>query len=355
MSGHVRFGLAACLVAAGYTVPAAANVLTDLFSSTPAPAAATPAPAPAQDECLRQPGPATSGGHWVYRYEGGRRCWFQAGAGTAAASRPSRPRFARRRITAPEPDEAAPTPPKPAEDAHAEAVKPAPAATPEPTSSAPKLTLVRTIPVHLADAAAQVPPAPRARRADQGAPASAAPPQVDVERLLAEAPAASDDVASKAAATAIAAPAATTPAGEGGIPSWPGVLLMAVGGAALLASSRPLRRTLRPFRIADPPTDLPAIAQSGRTDSSFAEPRFRFARARQDELLEFEPQSVTPLHHAAPARRAVAPPPPSKEALWEEGIGALAALASPVSPEVFSRRRAGGYGGMERRRRALDS
>jgi hypothetical protein len=357
MSGHVRFGFAAFLLVAGFATPAASNVFTDLFSSSPAPEAATAAPAPAAapavapDQCLRQPGPATSGGRWVYRYDGHRKCWFQAEAGAAVAKRPSRSHLVRRRVTAPEQSESAPPRPHAAEDARAELTNAAPAETPEPAPSAPKLTVVRTIPVHLADAAAQVPPAPPAPGADQATTTSPAPPPVDVERLLAEAPAANEEVASAAAATPISAPGASMGGGEEATAPWLGVLLIALGGAALLGSSRTLRRALWPPQIADAGTELPATAHGGRSDPSFAAPRIRLAGAGRDELLEFDPHSVAPLVHAVPTRRTVAPEPPSEEALWEEGIGALAALAGPVSPEAFSGRRAMARG-MERRRRA---
>jgi hypothetical protein len=350
MSGHVRFGFAAFLLVAGFTTPAASNVLTDLFSPSPAPEAATAAPAPAPEQCLRQPGPATSGGHWVYRYDGHRKCWFQVEAGAAVAKRPSRSHVARRRITAPEQSESAPPRQQAVEDARAEVMNAAPAETPEPTASAPKLTVVRTVPVHLADAAALVPPAPPAPGADQATPDRPAPPPVDVEQLLADAPAASEEVASAAAATPLAAPGANTGGGEEGTASWLGVLLIALGGAALLASSRPLQRALWPLRIPSSGTGLPATARGGRSDPSFASARIPFAGARRDELSDFEAQSAAPLVHAAPTRRTVAPGPPSQEALWDEGIGALAALTSPVSPEVFSRRRAMAYRGVERRR-----
>ena len=347
MSGHVRLGFAAFLVVVGFTTRAAANALTDLFSPSPAPEAATAAPAPAPEGCLRQPGSAASGGHWVYRYDGHRKCWFQAEAGAAGANRPSRSHVVRRHVTAPEESESAQPRRKAVEDARAEQMNAAPAETPEPPPSAPKLTVVRTIPVHLADAAAQVPPAPPAPGADQPTPDRPAPRQVDVEQLLADAPATSEALASAAAAMPIAAPGANTAGGEEGTPSWLGVLLIALGGAALLASSRALRRALWLLRIPNSPTELAANAHGGRSDPSFASARIRFDATRGDECSDFDPQSVAPLVHAAPTRRTVAPEPPSREALWEEGIGALAALASPVSPEVFSRGRAMAYRGVE--------
>jgi len=347
MSGHVRFGFAALLVVAGYSTPAASNSFTDFFSPNPAPEAATAAPAPAPEECLRQPGPASSGGHWVYRYDGHRKCWFQAEEGPAVAKKPVRHHVASRRVAAPEQDKPAPRKQKDVEDARAERVNAAPAETPQPTPPEPTVKMVHTVPVRVADAAALIPPAPvpASPGVDQLTPDQpnsdqSGPRRVDVEQLLADSSAASEEVASAAAATPIAGPGATTGDDEEGTASWLGVLLMALGAAALLASSRTLRRALWPLRIPGSGTELPATAQSGRSDPSFASARIRFAGAGPDEVLELDPQSVAPLVHAVPTRRTVAPQPPSQEAFWEEGIGALAALTSPVSPEVFSRRRA---------------
>src|SRR6185312_291832 len=93
MTGHLRFGFAALLLAGFSTSPAAANPLADLFSinatpakaSTPAPPEAS-APAPAEEKCLSQPGKSTAAGqHWFYRLQDHRRCWYQAAAGSVKA------------------------------------------------------------------------------------------------------------------------------------------------------------------------------------------------------------------------------------------------------------------------------
>ena len=239
------------------------------------------------------------------------------------------------------------------EDAHDELPTPAPAATPKPASEAtpaptlaePKVTVLRTVPVREADAAALVatPPVPAATAAAQPAPRQAAPPQVDVDKLLAEGPAASDQLAPPPRATPAAAPAAK-PGGEGqekGIASWLGVLLIALGGAALLSSSSMLRRRLRSVRFPGAGAELAFAAPGGERDLAFAPERFPSARPRRDELLRYAPQSVAPLAHAVRTPRTAAPEPRSKEALWDEGIGALAALAGPVAPEAFGGRRKG--------------
>ena len=364
MSGHVRFGFAAFLVAAGFATPAAANALTDLLTPNTASEAATPAPAqartPAPEPCARQPGAPAAGQHWFYRLEGSRKCWYQAAEDSAAAKRAARYRVARH--SAPEESEPAPRREKAVEDARAELVNSAPAQRPEPapvasapaqtpqpappasapadipqpTPSAPKITMVRTVPVQLADAATQVPPAlvPTTLGASQPAssqPASVQPTseqpvprQVDVEKLLADAPAASDGVASADSATPLLAPGATATGGEDWMPSWIGVLLMALGGVALLSASGTLRRVVWPARFRNSGAELPVTAEGDRNEPAFG-------------------RIAAPLDHADRTRRTVAAALPSQDAFWEEGIGALAALTGPVSPEAFAGRRAVAY------------
>ncbi len=86
MSGHLRLCLTACLVLAGLSIsPASSNPFTDLFN---APGQAT-AHSPDAEECLPQPGKSTADGqHWVYRYDGHRKCWFKAAERTAVKRPP---------------------------------------------------------------------------------------------------------------------------------------------------------------------------------------------------------------------------------------------------------------------------
>lgn len=371
MSGHVRFGFVLFLVVAGLSTPATANAITDFFTPNPAPEAASPPAAPtvpAQDDCLSRPGESTAAGqHWVYRYDGHRKCWFQAAADSALARRAARRHVARRHAAAADDNAPAPRKAKAVEDARDEMVSsaatqppqvapsaPAPAETPQqPTPSEPKLTIVRTIPVHLADAAAQVPPAPVPATAGAGQPASSqpasdhptsaqsAPPQVDVEKLLAEAPAANDEVASRHPATPVTAPAAATDSRGGWTTNWLGLLLMALGCAALLSAS--LRQVLLAVRFRNTGAELPVVAHGEGDEPSFEAEQIRSASARRDELLRYDPQSVAPLAHAARTRQTEAPGLPAPEAIWEEGIGALAALANPVAPKGYSGSRATAY------------
>jgi len=267
MSGHVRFGFAAFFLVAGFSTPAASNVFTDLFSPRPAPEAAAAAPAPAPDECLRQPGMSTAPGtRWLYRYDGHRKCWFQAEENTALARKPVRRQAARQRVAALEENESAPRKQEVVEDARAEMLSSPPAEAPQPTPPEPMLKMVRT--VRVTDAAAMVPSAPVLDRpaSDQPTPDQPTPRRVDVERLLADSPAASDKVASAPSATPIVGPGATL---EAWMTPRLGVLLMMLGGVALLSASRTLRRALLPAWFRDTGTELPDIVYEGRNDLSF--------------------------------------------------------------------------------------
>ncbi|HLZ01677.1 MAG TPA: hypothetical protein VKR55_05915 [Bradyrhizobium sp.] len=336
MSGHLRFGFAAFLLVAGLSTPAAANPFTDLFSSNaaPEPAAAAPAPAPAADACLSQPGASTAPGQrWVYRYDGHRKCWFQAEASTALARKSVHRHAARQPVAAPDENGPAPRAQKAVEDARDEMLSSAPAQTPQPAPSAqtpqgtpptqasettpPAIKLVKVVPVRIG-AAAQTPPAPvpSTPGADQPTPGQPAPPapalkvvdaapvpvtaaaaqvppspvlakpgadqpapdqpaparHVDVEKLLADAPAASDQAASVPSATPVAAPGAATGGGSwmtgGSSPTrWLGALLMALGFVALLSAT--LRRALWPARPLESGAEFEGIAEDSRNDPSF--------------------------------------------------------------------------------------
>src|SRR2546426_168478 len=76
-----------------------------------------------------------------------------------------------------------------------QATAPAPAETSQATSRASELTVVDAASVLVTGAAALMPPAPIAVATDQLTPDHPTPRQVDVETLLAAAPAASDAVA----------------------------------------------------------------------------------------------------------------------------------------------------------------
>jgi hypothetical protein len=247
VSGHLRFCFAALFLAGLSTSPASSNPFTTLFNTSPG---QTTAPAPAAEECLPQPGKSKADGqHWVYRVDGHRQCWFQAPEGIAAVKKPVRRHAAKHRVPAPEEnDEAALRKQKPVVDARAELLRSAPAETPRPTPPAPKLRVADAAPVPATGAGALVPPAPVVAKpaTDQLTPDHPTPRQVDVETLLAAAPAASDAAAaSMPPASPVAVPVAEAgDDGQGWTATWLGVLLMALGLVSLLSSSRTLRRAV---------------------------------------------------------------------------------------------------------------
>jgi len=242
MSGHLRFCFAAFLLFAGLsTSPAFSNPFAALFDqAAPASAEAT-AQVPADEECLPQPGKSTPDGqHWVYRFDGHRKCWFKAAEGIVTVKKRVHHHAAKQHVAAAEENEAALRKRKAVVDARAELLRSAPAETPQPTPPAPEVKVVDAAPVPAMGAAALVPPAPVVAKpaTDQRAPR-----QVDVETLLAAAPAESDAVAASAPqATPVAVPIAEAgDDGRGWTATWLGVLLMALGFVSLLSSSRTLQ------------------------------------------------------------------------------------------------------------------
>ena len=252
MSGHLRFCFAAFLLLAGFsTSPASANPFAALFSTAPGDATAPPpgdatAPAHAEQECLRQPGRATDGQHWVYRLDGPRKCWFQVAERSATVKKPAHQYAAKQRVVAPEENEAAQRKPKAVVgDARAELLPAAPAETSQPTPSVRVLKVVDADSVSATGAATLVPLAPVVAKpaTDQLTPDYPTRRPVDMETPLATAPSASDTVASSApAATSLAVPIAEAIDEERGwMITWLGVLLMGLGFISLLSSSVTLR------------------------------------------------------------------------------------------------------------------
>jgi len=323
VSSHLRSGIAGFFLVVGFSTPAFSNAFTDLFTPNAAPEQPTAAAAPAKEECLTQPGRSTAAGqHWVYRYDGQRKCWFQAAEETALGRKPVRDRLARRSVAGPELDKPAPRKQENVEDARAEMASSAPEQTPQPAPLEPKLTIVHTVPVRVSDAAGQIPPAPVLNQPGVDQPVPDQPRRLDVETLLAKAPAASEEVASSTPAMPIAAPTAKTGGGEDWKTSWLGVLLMALGSAALLTSSRTLRRALWPVRFPDSSAELPVFAHDGWDDEPSFDRSASVSRASGEQRL------------SAATRRPLAAVP-SQEASWDEAIGAVAALTTPVPPDAF--------------------
>jgi hypothetical protein len=246
MSGHLRFSaaLAVVLVAGLSTSPASSNPFDFLFNAAPEPA---PAPARAEEECLPHPGKSTADGQrWVYRLDGNRKCWLQVAKEVATAKKVVRPRAVKQLVAAPEEKEAALRKRMEVVDARAELLRSAPAEKAQPTPSTPEFKVVDAAAVPATGAAALVPPPPVVAETATNQLAPHPPSHVDVETLLAAAPAASDAVAvsvppSIAAAVLIAG---TGDDGRGWTTTWLGVLLMGLGLVFLLISSRTLRGAL---------------------------------------------------------------------------------------------------------------
>jgi hypothetical protein len=256
MSGHLRFGFAAFVLLAGLsTSPAYSNPIADMFPAFSNPFAGvfnaapqqTPAPAPAEEECLSRPGKSTADGQrWVYRFDGRRKCWFQAAEETAV-KKPVRHRVTKSRVADPEENEAARRKRKAVVDARAELLRSPPEETSQPTRPAPELKVVDAASVMATATAAYVPPAAiESRATDQPTPDLSTSRQVDVETLLAAAPASSNPVAASVPSAApVAFPAeAADDDGLGSMATWLGVLLMALGLVAVLGSSRTLREVV---------------------------------------------------------------------------------------------------------------
>ena len=235
MSGHLRFFAAVVLIAGLPTSPASSNPFDFLFIAPPEQATA---PARAEEQCVPRPDTAaTDGQRWVYRRDGHRKCWFQIAKDVVTAKKQARPRAARRPVASPE-NEAALPKRKEVVDARAELLRSTPVETVQPTPPSPEFKVVDAAALPGAGAAAIVPPpvVPEPET-NQLTPNHPTPSHVDVDLLLAAAPAASDAVvappsnpSSVAAATAIDWQRWTS--------TMLGVLLMGVGLAFLLISSR---------------------------------------------------------------------------------------------------------------------
>jgi|SRR5581483_6818022 len=243
MSGHLRFCFVVFFLAGLSTAPASANPFDALFNSAPAEATA---PAPVKEECLPQPGKSTADGqHWVYRYDGHRKCWFEVAEGAATVKKPIH-HAARRRVVAPDENESPLRNRSAVVDARDELPSAASTEAPQPTLPAPELKVVDAAPAAVAGVAALVPPAPVIAKSanDQLTPDHPMPRQIEAERLPADAPAAGDVATSPGppANSIVLASADASNDREGWMATWPGVLLIALGLVFLAHAGRIIRR-----------------------------------------------------------------------------------------------------------------
>lgn len=236
MSGHLRFFAAVAAVLAGLsTSPASSNPFDFLFN---APTEQAAAPARAEEECLPRPGTSvTDGQRWVYRLDGHRKCWFQIANDVAPAKKQARPRPAKRVVPTPEKEASLPKR-KEVVDARAELLRSAPVETVQPSPPAPEFKVANAAGVP-AGAEALVPsPITPEPANNQPAPNQAMPSHVDVDMLLAAVPGASDAVVRPPSNLSSVPAAETGTDWQGWTSTLLGVLLMGLGLAFLLISSR---------------------------------------------------------------------------------------------------------------------
>ena len=196
---------------------------------------------------MSRPGKSTAAGqHWVYRLEGHRKCWFQTAEETAV-KRQARRRASKPRLIVSEENEAGRRKQRAVVDARAELLRSAPTETSQPERPAPELKMADAASVLATAIAAFVPPTSVENFAtNQPTPDRRTPRQVDVEMLLAAAPA---DRGAVAASVPAAAPVAfpiveAADDGQGWIATWLGALLMALGLISVLGSSRIVREAV---------------------------------------------------------------------------------------------------------------
>jgi hypothetical protein len=196
---------------------------------------------------LSRPGKSTTAGqHWVYRLQGHRKCWFQTAEETPV-KRQVRHRAAKPRLIVSEENGAGRRQRRAVVDARAELLRSPPAETSQPERPAPELKMADAASVLATAIAAFVPPAPVENLAtNQPTPDRRTPRRVDVEMLLAAAPA---DRGAVAASVPAAAPVAfpiveAADDGQGWMATWLGALLMALGLISVLGSSRIVREAV---------------------------------------------------------------------------------------------------------------
>jgi hypothetical protein len=275
MSSHLRFCFAAFLLAGLSTSPASPNPFDALFNSAPAEATA-PAPAPAEEDCLPQPGKSTADGqHWVYRFDGHRKCWFQAAEATATVKKRVRHHAAQKHVAAPKENESALRKRKAVVDARDELLRSAQAETPQPPP-APEIKVVIAAPDPATGAAALEPPPPAIAKpaTDQFTSDRPAPRQLDVETLLAAARPASDAVATSVSSAAPAA-ISITEAGDDEperTATWLGVMLIGLGLVSFLVGASQTLRGCFAGRAISPPED----GVGGHRGRLTPEPSFAF-------------------------------------------------------------------------------
>ncbi|MGY8632587.1 hypothetical protein RAD15_08835 [Bradyrhizobium sp. 14AA] len=241
MSGYLRMCFVSLVLVETLSMgPASSNPLADIFN------AAAPQPtvtSPPQAECLGRPGNSTPDSqHWVYRMDGHHKCWFLT-EGVAKVKKTVRRRVAKDTTASLDENGTVRSRQTGVVDARAELLSSAPAEPSQPPHAE----------VKVADAASDLDTGTTlmsaALIAEHGRwPTHSVPSQVDVEQLLAAAPA-NDMVTSSEPPTIPIGVLVLTAEARNEAPSrtatWLGVLLMMLGMLSILSSSRSLRHAMR--------------------------------------------------------------------------------------------------------------
>ncbi|MBW5440786.1 hypothetical protein FXB41_40425 [Bradyrhizobium canariense] len=235
MSGQLRICFAGFVLAGGlWTTPSLSDPLAELFNTTPRQDAATSS---AQAQCLPRPGNTTAdGAHWVYRFDGQRKCWFLT-EGIAKVKKTVRHRGAQDRAASVDENGTARPRQSAVVDARAELLRSAPAEPSQPPVPELKVadaTSVLDMGTTMTSAASTDLYRPEL------APEHSVPGEVDVEQLLAPALGASSPAMPMGARIVEAHDEARS-----WTATWLGVLLMTLGGFSILSSSRTLRHAVR--------------------------------------------------------------------------------------------------------------
>ncbi len=250
---------------------------------------------------MPQPGNSTANGHhWVYRYDGHRKCWFEADA-SATVKKPVH-HAAKRHVAASNQNEPALRNRKAVVDAREELLTSAQTKTPEPTPPAPETKVADAVTLPVTADAGLEPPAPVVAAAetaqlmpDHPTLDRPAPNHVDVEALLTAAPTASDAVAASAPpvtpVTALSAEAGDHR--DGWTATSAGVALIVLGLVSLLCSSGIVVKSRASRTIFRPEDEVGGHRERRTPRPSFAFAPNTFNQPVADELL-FKPRSARP-------------------------------------------------------------
>jgi hypothetical protein len=230
MPGH-RYACVAAFLFAGLTIsPAFSSPLADLFNPAAKDdiaAATTPAP----EGCTSQPGNSTTPGqHWVYHFDGHRKCWFQTDA-TVATVKKRVHHHVTKPVIVHEENEAA-LPKRTVLDARAQMVSAAPVHARRSAPAEPKLADADAEAGFGKDAAPLVPATltPAQRTTDRLTPDDASSRPVDVDAPLADSSLDQNTAVSSVAAASPAPFIADADVNHGPrLPPRLGVVLLALG------------------------------------------------------------------------------------------------------------------------------